>query len=134
VSGRKPPGTSWESFVEQQIRAAQERGEFDDLPGKGKPIPGLDGTHDELWWVKAKLRREQVSHLPPTLMLRKQKEDALALVEIARDEAQVREIITELNRHIVDANRMATSGPPTTLMPLDVDEVVERWRATARER
>jgi DnaJ family protein C protein 28 len=28
----------WESWIDQQIREAQERGKFDDLPGKGKPL------------------------------------------------------------------------------------------------
>lgn len=28
----------WESWIDQQIREAQERGEFDDLPGKGRPL------------------------------------------------------------------------------------------------
>lgn len=28
----------WESWIDQQIREAQDRGEFDDLPGKGKPL------------------------------------------------------------------------------------------------
>ncbi len=28
----------WESWIEQQIREAQERGAFDNLPGKGKPL------------------------------------------------------------------------------------------------
>jgi DnaJ family protein C protein 28 len=34
---KKKPGQSWADFVEQQIRDAMERGEFDNLPGKGKP-------------------------------------------------------------------------------------------------
>jgi len=36
----KKPGDSkdWESWIDQQIREAQERGEFDNLPGKGKPL------------------------------------------------------------------------------------------------
>ena len=29
----------WESAVEQQIREAQGRGDFDNLPGLGKPLP-----------------------------------------------------------------------------------------------
>jgi hypothetical protein len=29
----------WESAVERQIREAQERGDFDDLPGRGQPLP-----------------------------------------------------------------------------------------------
>ena len=28
----------WESLIDQKIREAMERGEFDDLPGKGEPI------------------------------------------------------------------------------------------------
>jgi DnaJ family protein C protein 28 len=28
----------WESWIDQQIREAQERGQFDDLPGAGRPI------------------------------------------------------------------------------------------------
>jgi DnaJ family protein C protein 28 len=28
----------WESLIDQKIREAMEQGEFDDLPGKGKPI------------------------------------------------------------------------------------------------
>jgi hypothetical protein len=30
----------YESLIEQQIRLAQERGEFDNLPGAGRPAPG----------------------------------------------------------------------------------------------
>jgi DnaJ homolog subfamily C member 28 len=35
---RKHPGQRWVDAVEEQIRAAQERGEFDNLPGAGKPL------------------------------------------------------------------------------------------------
>ena len=31
-------GPTWESVTERLIREAQERGDFDDLPGHGKPI------------------------------------------------------------------------------------------------
>jgi hypothetical protein len=78
MTERKPPGIGFQTWVERQIREAMERGEFDNLPGAGKPIPDLDKPHDELWWVKDKLRRERLSYLPPTLALRKEAEDALA--------------------------------------------------------
>lgn len=29
---------NWESWIDQQIREAQARGDFDDLPGSGKPL------------------------------------------------------------------------------------------------
>ena len=41
-----------ESLVERQIREAQERGEFENLPGAGKPLRGLGGADDPDWWVK----------------------------------------------------------------------------------
>ena len=65
----------FESLVERQIRLAQERGEFDDLPGKGKPLPGLDGPDDENWWLKGYLRREGLTAellLPTPLQLRRE--------------------------------------------------------------
>lgn len=36
---RKPRNLpSWEDWIDQQIQIAQERGEFDNLPGKGQPL------------------------------------------------------------------------------------------------
>ena len=86
---KKPPAERWESFVERQIREAVERGEFDGLAGMGKPIPDLHKPLDEAWWIKEKLRREQFSHTPPTLTLRKEVEDALEAIDRARSEAEV---------------------------------------------
>jgi DnaJ homolog subfamily C member 28 len=37
VQGRKPPGQAWASLTDERIRAAMERGDFDNLPGAGKP-------------------------------------------------------------------------------------------------
>jgi DnaJ family protein C protein 28 len=39
VKVEEPKGArNWESWLDQQIREAQERGEFDNLPGKGQPL------------------------------------------------------------------------------------------------
>ena len=128
MTDRKPPGVAWESWIEQQIRESMERGEFDQLPGAGKPLPSLDRPRDEDWWVKEKLRREDVSFLPRTLAVRKQRDDALARIAAAVSEAAVRQIVDEINTSIRDVNRTATAGPSTALMPLDVEAVVVRWR------
>ena len=132
MTERKPAGVGFGSWVERQIREAMERGELDDLPGAGKPIPDLDEPHDELWWVKQKLRREQLSCLPPTLALRKEAEDALAMASLARSEREVRRIVVAINAKIVEGNRKAASGPPLNLMPFDVERVVRRWRQRHR--
>jgi hypothetical protein len=128
VTDRKPPGVPFPTWVERRIREAAERGAFDNLPGAGKPIPDLDEPHDELWWVRRKLRQEQLSYLPPTLALRKAAEDALEAAARAGSEDQVRRIVADINARIAEGNRKAASGPPLDLAPFDVEPVVRRWR------
>ncbi len=47
----------FEPLSERLIREAMEAGEFDDLPGAGAPLPGAGQPDDELWWVRAWMRR-----------------------------------------------------------------------------
>jgi Domain of unknown function (DUF1992) len=128
MTERKPPGVPFETWVERRIREASERGEFANLPGAGKPIEDLDKPHDELWWIRQKLRREDFAYLPPTIALRKEAEDALASASRASSEAEVRRIVADINHKIAEGNRKAASGPPLNLAPFDVDRVLRAWR------
>lgn len=131
MTARKPGNRSFTDWIDDQIRDAQERGEFDDLPGKGKPLRGLDEPHDELWWIRQWLVREGVSYLPAPLALRLEAEKLVEGLDRLSSEAAVRNAVEDLNVRIRHENRMpAIDGPPTTLMPLDVDELVARWAAT----
>ncbi|MFC7928037.1 DnaJ family domain-containing protein [Streptomyces cinereoruber] len=129
MTERKPPGVSFESFVDKQIREAAERGEFRSLPGFGKPLPDDTAPYDELWWIKGKMHREGASVLPPALALRKEAEDAEAAVAEAVSESQVRRILGEVNTKIAEALLRPPAGPPLNLKPFDVEAAVERWRA-----
>lgn len=128
MASRKPPGADWESWVDALVREGRDRGDFDNLPGHGKPIEGLDKPHDELWWVRKKLKDEGVSYLPPTLALRKDREDTLAAIDRLRSEVRVREALEALNERIRALNRRPVQGPPSTVMPVDIDGTVARWR------
>src|SRR5689334_7745374 len=70
-------GVSWyESRIDRAIREAQERGDFDNLPGTGKPLPDRGELHDEDWWLKQLIERENLTGLAPTsLRLRKEVEE-----------------------------------------------------------
>ena len=118
-----------ETLVERRIRLAQERGDFDDLPGKGRPLP-LDGPDDENWWVRGYLRREGLSTeplLPTPLQLRREIERLPETVAPLRDEREVRQVVRALNRRIAEWLRVPV-GPAVPVAPVDVDAVVERWR------
>ena len=129
MTERKPPGVSFESFVDKQIRDASERGEFRSLPGFGKPLPDDSAPYDELWWVKQKMHREGMAVLPPALQLRKDAEDALEAVAAAVSESQVRRILGEINTKIAEALARPPAGPPLNLTLFDVEAELERWRA-----
>ncbi|MEV4439663.1 DUF1992 domain-containing protein, partial [Streptomyces sp. NPDC049577] len=125
---RKPRPEDVESWADRKIREAEERGEFRDLPGFGKPLPGLDRPYDADWWIKEKMRRERLSFLPPALALRKEAEDALAAAAAAGTEAEVRRIVGAVNEKIAAALRMPPPGPPLDLAPFDVDDILATWR------
>ena len=130
MTQRKPPGTSWETWIDVQVRVAREQGAFDNLPGAGKPLPNLDQEYDPLWWVKQLIQREQVSILPPSLELLRKVEKELAAIEKLDDEATVRRRVAALNVEIAKVNATVMEGPPTRLGTLDVDKVVARWQRT----
>ncbi|WP_330479066.1 DUF1992 domain-containing protein [Streptomyces platensis] len=128
MTERKPPGVTFESWIDKQIREATERGDFADLPGAGKPLPHLDQPYDEMWWIKDKMSREHLSYLPPSLALRKEAEDALEAAAAAPTEAALRRILTPVNERIRAALRTPLEGPPLNLVPFDIDEVARKWR------
>jgi len=120
--------TPWDSLAEDRIRAAQANGEFDNLPGFGKPIPGIDEPYDELWWVKDKLKREGLSSLPPALALRLDVEQTLARIQSLPAEHEVRRELAALNERIRKLSIGPLWGPPVDVVALDVEEAVSAWR------
>jgi hypothetical protein len=134
MTERKPPGVPFESWVDKQIREAQERGAFEGLAGTGKPLPSLNQPYDEMWWIKGKMRREGLSFLPPSLRLRKEAEDAVAAAAEAGTEPEVRRIVAEINEQIEAAIRRPPEGPPLNLVPFDAERIVAEWRGKRAER
>jgi hypothetical protein len=122
---------AWDAAVEAQIRGAVQRGEFDNLAGMGKPIPGRGTPYDESWWIKSFLEREKLpSHLllPTPLQLRRHIEQVPDEVRDLPTEQAVRAFVGQLNARIVAWLRNP-DGPRVVLRPVNADEVVRRWRA-----
>jgi hypothetical protein len=126
------PGESWESFAERRIRQAQAEGEFDRLPGFGRPIPDIDEPWDENSWVRRKLRNEQLSLLPPVLEARLDRERTLNAVGQLTSEASVRRELANLNQRIRKAHYASSAGPPDGVLPVDIEAEVQRWKEGRR--
>lgn len=129
MTERKPPGVPFESWADRQIRDAQERGEFDGLPGAGAPLPPeVEAPYDELWWVRRKTAREGFTVLPPALALRKEAEDALTAALAAPSEPVARRIVEKVNVAIRAMMLGPPPGPPLGRGPFDVEDVARQWR------
>lgn len=132
VRGRMQHRAQW---VDRVVADAVARGEFDDLPLSGKPIPGIDRPHDPDWWLKALVEREHLTGLAPeALRLRTEAAALEERLDEERHEARVREVVEELNARIVAARRQLLGGPPVVTPLRDVDQEVRRWRERREER
>ena len=72
--------------------------------------------------------------LPAALQLRKDDAELDALLDREATEKQVRTIVEDFNRRIVEARRQLQGGPPVVTPTRDVDAEVERWRERRRPR
>ena len=122
------------TWVDLQVRQAMERGEFDDLPGQGKPIEDLGVEHDPDWWVKKLVEREKIALLPPAIALRKEDAELEARLDAITVEREVRRELEDFNRRVVETRRQLQGGPPVVTAVRDVDAEVAAWtqRRTAR--
>lgn len=132
VSERKPVGTSFEDWIERQVREAQERGEFDHLPGAGSPLPGLDRDFSAEEWAADKARREGYdvsAMLPPALALRREREVLLRDLGRLHTESVVRAEVQGFNDRVRELYRRPSDGPLIVVALLEESVVLEAWRA-----
>jgi hypothetical protein len=117
-----------ETWVDLQVRQAMERGDFDDLPGQGRPIEDLGVEHDPDWWVKKLVERENIALLPPAIALRKEDAELDDRLDAITAESEVRREVEDFNRRVIETRRQLQGGPPVITAPRDVDAEVAAWR------
>lgn len=123
------------AYVETAIDQAIRRGEFDDLPGAGKPLTGLGGTHDPDWWIRRKIEREQLTGLgPPAVTLRVEDAALEGKLDAIHHEDRVRETLEDFNRRVIEARRQLLGGPPVVTPLRDVEAELDAWRARRHAR
>ncbi|MFF2841316.1 DnaJ family domain-containing protein [Paenarthrobacter sp. NPDC057981] len=115
--------------VEYLIRDAMDQGKFDNLKYAGKPIPGLGEHYDPDWWVKGLIQRERLSGIgPPAILLRIEDGELDEKLDQQYTEKQVRDILEDFNKRVIEARRQLQGGPPVITKLRDVDSEVQRWK------
>lgn len=140
---RRPPAArtaqAVSTWVDQQIQQAQRQGAFEDLPGAGRPLQDVDVRSDPDWWVRGLIERENLDlsdALPGVMQLRREKATFPQSVLDLPDEAAVRARLEDFNERVLADRRRPHVGPhpPPVVGRVDVEEMVEVWRAARAAR
>ncbi len=110
------------------IREADEAGEFEGLPGAGKPTDDLDLVYEPAWWAKRFVERQRLSDAAVALAARIR--EGLPGLLAREDQERARAGIDALNEDIIAWNAQA---PHAERLPLlDVERLfAERSRRHA---
>lgn len=115
--------------VESAIDQAARRGDFDNLPGAGKPLD-LPAAHDPDWWINQRLASGEIDSqalLPVVVLLRKefeQRHETLAALPSAQAAREYAEDYTER----VHQDRRANPFQRMLAPAWDPEDAVARWR------
>lgn len=121
--------------VEVAIQQAMRHGDFDDLPGAGRPLADLGTVRDPDWWIRRKIERENLTGLgPPALTLRGEDAGLDERLDDLPTEDRVREVLDDFNRRVREARRQLLGGPPVITRPRDVEAELQAWRTRRLER
>jgi DnaJ-like protein len=133
MTERKPPGMSFETWIDHQITQAQERGAFEGIGGTGQPLPRWDKEQTSYEWALEWARRQQADPrdlLPPGMALRREREDLALRVPQLPSEAAVRAMVAEFNARVEQHWRRPADGPDAVPGLADEDALVRLWHAT----
>ena len=113
-------------LAEERIRDAIQRGEFDNLPGRGKPLNLEDDRHipEDLRLAYKVLKN--AGCLPPELDLKKEISKAEELLSSMEDEGQKYRQLQRLNFLIMKLNEMRRGSVQWEEKQLYYEKMVEK--------
>ena len=133
MTERKPPGMTFETWIDHQITQAQARGAFEGLEGAGRPLPQRVKEQTSYEWALEWARRQQADPkdlLPPGMALRREREDLALRVPQLPSEAAVRATVADFNDRVEQHWRRPQDGPDAVPGLADEDALVRLWHAS----
>ncbi len=96
--------TGFEKIIEERILQAQRRGDFDNLPGSGKPLEIEDDRHIPEDLRLAYKILKNAGCIPPEIELKKEIHQTRDLLAAIEDASQKYQTLTRLNYLIFKLN------------------------------
>ena len=127
---KRNPLAAMERIAEERIREAIQRGEFENLPGSGKPLKFDDELHipDDLRLAYKVLKNADC--LPPELELKKEIRTAEDLLSELKDEGEKYRQIKKINYLIMKLNTMRQGAVQWEEKQLYYEKMVEKVGAS----
>jgi hypothetical protein len=121
--------SGFEKIVEERIRRAIEKGEFDDLPCAGEPLALEDDSSvpEELRLAYKILKNAEC--LPPEIELRREIEKTEDLLAAMPDTAEKYRLLKKLNFLILKVNAMRRASIANEIPERYAAQVVSRLEA-----
>lgn len=122
----------FDKLIEERIRMAQLRGEFDKLHGSGKPLNLSDDANipEDLRLAYKILKNADM--IPPEIELKKEILRTEDLLQGMSDEAEKYHTIKKLNFLIMKLNNMRTGSIEFDVPQYYADRLIDRLEATKR--
>lgn len=101
----------FDEIIERRIKEAQAKGEFDDLPGRGQPLPIDDDRHipEDLRMAYKVLKNANC--LPPEVELRKDISQMKDMLDAMPDEQEKLQQIRRINYKVLQLNVLGRGSP-----------------------
>ncbi len=117
----------FEKIVEERIRMAQRKGEFDDLPGAGKPLaPSDDALAPQELRLAYKMLKN-AGYVPPVVELKKEIVDTEALLEQVESASEAYGILKKLNFLVMKLNTLRKGSAEFDVPQQYYDKIVQRF-------
>lgn len=122
----------FEKIIEERILKAQQRGEFDNLEGAGKPLNFEEGHNIPEDLRLAYKILKNAGCLPPELELRKEIRQTEELLKAMDETAQKYRILKKLNYLIMKLNSMRPSCTATEIPQYYLANLTERITSNSK--
>ncbi len=117
--------TGFEKIVEERIKNAQKKGEFENLPGRGKPLPGEDMNVPEDIRLAYKILKN-ADCIPPELEIKKEIRNTQELLSGMEETSEKYKVLKKLNLLILKLNSIRSGSIQFDVPQHYLDPLTER--------
>ena len=122
--------TGFEKVVEERIKKAQKKGAFENLPGKGKPLPSEDVNVPEDIRLAYKILKN-ADCVPPELEIKKEIRNTQELLSGMPETSEKYKVMKKLNLLILKLNSMRSGSIQFDVPQQYLDPLAERLQSKA---